>query len=514
MTPDEQIEKDIAQLFAKGVKERVAERFPNLPDVAKPVTMDPRPAPMMRPPEDQASTTSPVPYSRGPIETLGSLAPLPGASSLPMTDRNNPSEVHQLDQARRFTSLVGSQAGGAVAGRLASAIPGVAAAAASPALLPKLASGAVTGAAGGAGATVGGGSLNPQDIVRGAGVGAGLGVAGAALGHAFQGAPAREARDIISRGGEGMKAGPYEKFFGSREGAIRTLKADNELRAALGKPDEMIAAVEQRLPQAHAEATKILDARDAEIGRIPVLKTMAVFDKAMNDLQRVGGTEKNAALDTVFNLAKQFKSGLGANNEKPPSTADIRTFLTEVIGSKLNPRPITTDDTATAKAAGLMYGKFKDLISEHAGPKLAPAVDRLNEQQATYMLLRDAAEQSRLTDSRGGSWGTKVLTTLRSAGGGTAGAMLGHKIAGAPGAVVGAAAGAKLERMAEAGARDAGEAITRGMASPGGQALPGAMAPTAKHSAHVLVPQIVHAMRSGDRPAALQATADAVYGDE
>lgn len=501
-------------LFRQAVEERVAKRFPDLPSASKPVTMDPRPAPMMRPAEDQASATSPLPYSRGPIETLGKLGPIPAASTAPLTDHDNPAEVHRLDQAHRFAGLVGSQAGGAVAGRLASAIPGVSAMAASPSLLPKLTSGAVTGAAGGAGATVGGGSLDPKDIVRGAGVGAGLGVAGAALGHAFQGAPAREARDIISRGGEGMKAGPYEKFFGSREGAIRTLKADNELRNALGKPDEIIAAVEQRLPRAHAEATKILDARDAEVGRIPVLKTMAVFNDAMNDLQRVGGTEKNAALDTVFNLAKQFKSGLGANVDKPPSTADIRTFLTEVVGSKLNPRPITTDDTATAKAAGIMYGRLKDLIGEHAGPKLAPQLDRLNEQQATYMLLRDGAEQARISDSRGGSWGSKVLSTLKSAGGGTAGAMIGHKVAGYPGAIVGAAAGAKIERMAEAGARDAGEAITRGMASPAGQALPGALAPTAKHAAHVLVPQIVQAVRSGDRKTAEKVAADAVYGDQ
>ncbi len=507
-------EEELDALLRSGVEEKVAKVLPEQAGVAKPVTMDPRPAPQMRPAEDQPSATSPLPYSRGPIETLGKLGALPAASSAPLTDHANPSEVHQLEQAHRFAGLVGSQAGGAIAGHLATAIPGVAAMAESRNLLPKLASGSVTGAAGGAGATIGGGSLDPKDIVRGAGVGAGFGMAGAAIGHAFQRAPERDAGNIIARGGEGMKAGPYEKFFGSREGAVRTLRADPELRGALGKPDEMIATVADRLPKAHAEATKILDARDAEVGRIPVLKTMQVFDKAMADLQRVGGTEKNAALDTVFNLAKQFKSGLGANNDKPPSTADIRTVLTEVIGSKLNPRPISTDDTATAKAAGLMYGKFKDLISEQAGPKLAPALDRLNEQQATYMLLRDAAEQNRISESRGGSWGSKVISTLKSAGGGTAGAMLGHKVAGYPGAVAGAAIGAKVERMAEAGARDASDAVTRGMASPTGQAIGKGLPAASASAAHVLVPQVVNALRSGDRKTAEKVVADAVYSDQ
>lgn len=543
---------ELDAILREAVDEKVAALMPKAGDVSEPVTLDPR-KPMgqrMRRGDELYTDQAPPPDSapdnvlvRGPeflahpdLDHTGAL--VNGGTGFVggprMTfDTANPQDMTNLANLKTTEALktaAGGIAGGAIGGAATRALPVVRSLVAAKGLVPALVGAGLEGAGAGAGSTTGAALVHGQlptggDLAWGAGSGAAFGVGGRALGRAFAGAPARDDANMLRNArASGMTKPEYAKFFGSREGTLKTLRTDPELRGSLGKPEETLKLVDERLPAAHAEATKVLDTADAKNGRLPVVQTMnEVFGKTIAELQKIGGTANNQAADAAFRLSEQFKSGIGANNGKPPAASEIRRFLTEEVGSKLNANP-NTEDSATNRAATLVYSKFMKLLDAHAeaaSPGLGAELKALNEKQATYMMLRDAAQKNavNLSTAKAPTWPQKLQQFgVRSA----LGELAGRHLAAATGvvdpevgAVVGGAAGALVSPATANAVRGTGAAVTRAMASPTGQAIGNAI-PTAvagiSSGGIPFVPKIIQAVKAGDRKAALNAGAAEVYG--
>lgn len=518
-------EAELMALLREGVDEKVAAAMPKPGDVSKPVDMGPAARGRLMRPE-----IGPDPSPTGALVDGGT-----GFVGGPRFtfDTANPQDMTNLANARSTEAIktaAGGIAGGAIGGAATRALPVVRSLVAAKGLVPALVGAGIEGAGSGLGSTTGAAIARGQlpssgDLAWGAGSGAAFGVGGRALGRAFAGAPARDDANMLRDArASGMSKPDYGKFFGSREGALKTLRTDPELRGSLGKPEETLRIVDERLPAAHAEATKVLDGADAKNGRLPVVQTMNdVFGKTIAELQKIGGTANNQAADAAFRLSEQFKSGIGANNAKPPAASEIRRFLTEEVGSKLNTHP-NTEDSATNRAATIVYSKFMKLLDAHAeaaSPGLGAELKALNEKQATYMMLRDAAQKRAIDTSTGNapSWASKLLRLGERTTNGAVGAAAGHHLAAATGIVdpatgaeIGGAVGALAGPAVIGAARGAGAAATRAMATPAGQAIGRAIPTAAAGASSILVPKIVEYVKAGDRKAALGAGAAEVYG--
>lgn len=517
-TPDTD-DAEFDSLLREAVAEKAAKALPAADAVSRPPGFDPRPMPHGG--RDLGAEPSP----RGPevnVRGVGLDVMDPatkGVQALDVTERN-------------LRSAAAALAGGGLASGIASRLPGVSHLLAAEGLAPQLAGAGIAGAAGGVGSAAAGSAAqgelpSKRDLVTGAVVGGALGIGGRALGHAVETAPVRDGKNILTQArASGMSRPDYAKFFGSREGAVRTLRGDPELRAALGKPDQMLPLVEQRFGAANGAATKIMDSVDATNGRIPTTDVRKAIGDVFTALEKTGGeASANPAAAAAYKLAQQFSSGIGKSDAHPPSSAEIRRFLTEEVGAKLNTNP-NVEDSATDRAAGLIYGRLKDLLSKHAeaaSPEFAKELATLNEKQATYSMLRDAANKRAPDLSTGDApkagglvEGLKHLAVPARA---TVGHTVGKYLAGATGivepetggivgGVVGAAAPVIKRAAGAAGAR-----ATSALATPAGQRAGTVLGPVAKSAAHVLVPQIVQLAKTGDRKGAQKVAADAVYGE-
>jgi hypothetical protein len=502
-------DEEYDKLIRKAVDEKVKAAMPKLDSVGRPLGMDPRPAPMMRPTkyDDAEATTG----ARGPIETLG--GPIPGLASAQLIDKTDPAQVELADTNRRFMGLVGSQVGGAAAGTLAAGAPGIRSLLGSGSMPARILGAGATGAAAGVGSTAGSGNIEPRALATGAALGGAAGMVGAGIGEALSRAPKAATAQLFRNASDGVKGADYEQFFTSREGVVKVLKSEPDLRAALGKPEEMQQLVATKLPEAHAEATRIMDTADAK-GRIPVSKVATALADAWTELQHIGGSEANPAAAAAERIGKQFSSGIGANPARPPSGEQIRQFLTQEVQPKMNPRPVTVDDKATNRASAVIAQKLKTLLTEHAdsvglGDKLA----ELNNRQATYIMLKDAAARSVMNEAKGGASAGGFLKDklVKAAAGGAVGAAAGRALGGDKESTE---AGSAIGMAAALGGPAVGRAAVRAAASPAVQGAATALAPVANHAAHLLVPRIVGALQTGNKRAAQQAAADAVYGGE
>lgn len=420
--------------------------------------------------------------------------------------------IQALDQTNQaLRGVAGGLVAGGIGGKVASMLPGVSGLLAAKAIAPQVIGGALEGAGAGAAATTGstlatnGALPTSKQLAEGAVVGAGLGAAGRAIEGAFKGAPAREEANILGKAGAEMKMKPYERLFGSRDSLVNTVKADPELRAALGKPDKLLAVIEQRMPVANGEAQQILGTADAKNGKVPVSDWMSkAIGATKAELARVGGTKKNVALTAADNVGEQFRSGIGKDPANPPSAQEVREFMSQEIGGKINKRPVTGDDNANNHAAALLYANFSKVLNEHvaaASPFQAARLQTLNDQQSTYITLRDAAEEGRMAASKtGGSWQGKMLEIGKRGVSGTVGMALGGAVGGAEGAKVGGVVGTLAGPAIQSGINTAAEAATRAMATPAGQALGAAVPIATRVGANYATPKIVKAMDDKARP--------------
>lgn len=437
--------------------------------------------------------------------------------------------IQALDQTNRnLRSVAGGLVAGGIGGKVASMLPGVSNLLGASSIGAQVAGGVLEGAGAGAASTAGsavatdGALPTSRQLAEGAAVGGVLGGAGRAIEGALKGAPAREDANILGRAGEEMKAKPYERFFGSRDSVVKTLKEDPELRASLGNPDKLLPIIEQRMPVANGEAQKILATADAKNGPVPVSDWMSkAVGASKAEVARIGGTEKNPALTAVENVGEQFRSGIGKDPNNPPSAADVRAFMSQEIGGKINKRPVTADETAQNRAAAVLYANFSKVMNEHvanSSPFQAAQLQKLNDQQSTYIMLRDAAEESKVNASKGTSWQGKVLDLGHKGVGFGVGAAAGNAVGGPVGAAVGGAIGAKVVppilRAGENAVQDAAEAATRAMATQAGQAL-GAAAPIAtRAAANYATPKIVQKLDDKNQPSiARQIAPAAAAGD-
>jgi len=503
MTDAEREKAELAELQAelhKDVVARAGEKFPGLP--SGPLTMDPRPSPMMRPREDRGSKTSPLPPATGPVETFMGQ----------QTDVSDPKAAEGMDNTKAFMGFLGGASGGAIAGKAASLLPGISALAGSAKLAPRLAGAAIEGTAGGAGATTGsalaqGHLPTGKELAAGAAMGGAMGVGGKLLGEAVTHAPQREATAILRDAkATGMTPREFGRFFASKEGVNNTIGKDPELRAALGDPEKLTAVLSERTPVAKAAAIKVMDAVDATNGRIPVVDVNKAIGSVFHALEKSGGTQDaNPAAAAAYKLLQQFSSGIGKDHSHPPSTADLRRFLTDEVGSKLNTNP-NTEDSAVDRAASLVYGKLKDLIDSHAekaGPRFAKEIHALNEQQSTYALLEQTAAR-KLPDAVAGAptktagWMNPIATAARVGVGAGVGRTVAHFSGVEPevGQAVGGALGAVAPAV-KAAAQATGKAATTALAnSPTAQKVGPAIEPLAELSAHVLIPKVMSARRA------------------
>ncbi len=514
MTEDEEWD----QLMKAGAAQHAAKVLPPTSEVSTPVNMDPRPQPA------GGREIPPDPSPSGPLVDVRGVA----------LDATSPQtrDVQALDiTERNLRSFGGSLAAGGVVGKLASKLPGIAGLLGSGSSVARGVGGALEGAAGGAAATAGGtlageGRLPTGNEVRdGAILGGAAGAGSRALGGVFAGAPARNDSNILADArASGMGKADYAKFFGSREGALRTLRGDPELRGALGNADKTLELTPKRFAVDNAEATKIMDTADAKNGRIPGVRVDMALNKIVTSLEKAGGTKDvNSVAAAAQKLADQFASGPGANPAHPAPTAEIRRFLSEEVGPKLNTNP-NVEDNATSRAARIVYGRLKDMIGEHVGkaaPELATKLETLNEKQATYRMLEDAAKNAQPGQATpgapksGGFIDTmhKAAPYMRAGLGAEAGKMAAHAVGVSP--EIGAAVGGGVALAApviRSAAGAVGRGATAAMATRGGQLAGRAMDAVAPHAAHVLVPKIVGAIEDKDPKAAAQAAADAVYG--
>lgn len=501
--------------------------FPKQADVSKPPRLDPRPPSGLRR-GDELSQHEPNPT--GPVETFIGQK----------NDVTDPKAMEGLANTKAALGFVAGASGGALAGKAVSMLPGVSSLLAARSVAPVAVGGALEGAAAGTGATAAstvateGRLPTGRELAMGGAMGAGAGAFARGVGASFRGAPQRETTAILRDAkNTGMTTPEYGRFFGSRDSAIEVLKADKALRHAIGNPEEVLSVLAERQPAANAAATRVMDAIDATNGRISTVDTNKAIGSVFHALEASGGpAASNPAAAAAYKLLEQYSGGIGKDANHPPSTKELRRFLTEEVGAKLNMNP-NVEDSATDRAARLVYGKLKDLIGAHAenaGPKFASEVETLNKQQSTYSMLEAAATRKLAATSTGEPSKTQSLfnpvqATARAVGGALAGRTAAHfaSIDPAIGEAAGAVAGA-AGPLLKAGAKAAGEAATRAMATPGGQVVGATMEPLAAHSARVLVPKVIAAMRPArtgtpeDKAAALELakkiTADATYGHQ
>jgi len=505
-------------LLREEISERAAKIVPKADDVSSTPGLDPRPEPAGG--RDFPADPSPS----GPLVEVRGVP-------LDVTDSRT-KELQGLDETERnLRGFAGGLAAGGIASGAAKIAPGLRALLNATSTAPRVAGGVIEGAASGAASTAGstlaaeGRAPTGTELAVGAGIGGALGAARGAFGAAVKGAPQRDEKALLTAAkASGMTKADYGRFFTTREGAVRTLRADPELRASLGKPEQTLELLEQRFATASSRGADIMNAADAKNGRIPTVELRKAIGDVFNEFEAHGGAAKaNPAAAAVYKMAEQFSTGIGKDVKNPPTTAEVRKFLTEEIGSKLNTNP-SVADTQTDRAAAAVYGRLKDLIDKHvssASPALGKELATLNEQQATYKMLQDAAQKraAALSTSDAPKPGGIVdhvksaLPYLRAGTGATAGAFVGHQLGidTSTAAAIGSAAGF-MAPVAKKAVTLAAEGVTRQLAKPGGQAVGKALQAAGTAGAHLLVPKIVGAVTDEDRRAALAETAKAVYG--
>jgi hypothetical protein len=259
-----------------------------------------------------------------------------------------------------------------------------------------------------------------------------------------------------------------------------------------------------------AEQVKILASGDAKNGPLPVATTLVkTFGGALNEVQAVGGTENNAAANAVDGMYRQYVSGIGKDPTNPPAAAQIRQFMTDVIGPKITVHPVTGEEKAVNTAAGAVYRRFAQLLDDHVGQD-ATKLQTLNGKLSMYTMMEKAASGGLVSDARGGTTTEKVLGAAKHMLGhgvsGGIGYTIGNAVAGPEGGTAGALAGMALGPALEEGVSNAAGAVTSGMASRPGQALGKALTSVGTAGANLVTPKAVDLIspdRQKNRPIVL-----------
>ncbi|HET7036592.1 MAG TPA: hypothetical protein VFI42_12990 [Thermomicrobiaceae bacterium] len=309
-------------------------------------------------------------------------------------------EYRQRNADMRAQHPVASGVGQFTGGVTQAFAPGIGAARA--ATLPGVvASGAATGAAAGAGF-----NENPDTLaaetVRGAGIGAALSAAGYGVQKFLAGAPARnDARQLGKLGITPKDAGPASVQGGQissrADDLVSLVKRDPGLRAAAGKPREVVAAIDKSLQPLAAETSKVYGAADAAAprGGMEPPELLGPLNQVIASAKGASVAYKNRlkqVVNQVMDLAQpatgQAVQGGGTAKIIPAKT--VREFISRQLAPTASESE-TGAAQAVDDAAVALKTALRGYVGKNVSPEAATALASTERDISTYLTVQRAA---------------------------------------------------------------------------------------------------------------------------